>query len=91
MGYIKDRTGGYDNGLFLVGGALIVLGLFTRPTAFVLSGMMAVAYFQFHAPGGFWPTVNGGVPAVLYCFLFLFMAAYGGGPYSLDAIIRKKR
>ncbi len=71
--------------LELVGGALILVGLFTRPTAFVLSGMMAVAYFQFHAPGGFWPTVNGGVPAVLYCFLFLYFSAAGAGPWSLDA------
>ena len=65
--------------------ALMLLGLFTRPVAFVLAGEMAVAYFQFHAPQGFWPTVNGGVPAVLYCFLFLFFSAAGAGPWSLDA------
>lgn len=71
--------------LEVVGGGLLLLGLFTRPTAFVLSGMMAVAYFQFHAPQGFWPTMNGGIPAVLYCFLWLYFAAAGAGPWSLDA------
>lgn len=71
--------------LEIVGGGLLVLGLFTRPVAFVMSGMMAVAYFQFHAPNDFWPTVNGGVPAVLYCFLWLYFAAAGAGPWSLDA------
>ena len=71
--------------LELVGGALLVLGLFTRPVAFVLSGEMAVAYFQFHARGGFWPTLNGGIPAVLYCFLWLYFSAAGAGPWSLDA------
>jgi putative oxidoreductase len=73
------------------GGILIMLGLFTRPVAFILSGMMAVAYWQFHAPMGRWPLQNQGVPAVLFCFLFLFMAAYGGGEWSLDALIRRKR
>ena len=71
--------------LEIVGGGLLVLGLFTRPVAFLMSGMMAVAYFQFHAPNDFWPTVNGGVPAVLYCFLWLYFAAAGAGPWSLDA------
>lgn len=75
--------------LEVVGGALLMLGLFTRPTAFVLSGEMAVAYFQFHAPQGFWPTVNGGVPAVLDCFLFLYFSAAGAGPWSLDALRKK--
>ncbi len=70
--------------LEVVGGGLLVLGLFTRPTAFVLSGEMAVAYFQFHAVNGFWPTVNGGMPAVLYCFLFLYLSAAGAGAWSLD-------
>jgi putative oxidoreductase len=68
------------------GGALMLIGLFTRPTAFILSGMMAVAYFQFHAPGGFWPTVNGGVPAVMYCFVWLYISAAGPGPWSVDAL-----
>ncbi len=71
--------------LEVVGGGLLVLGLFTRPVAFVLSGEMAVAYFQFHAPGGFWPNLNGGIPAVLYCFLWLYFSAAGPGPWSLDA------
>ncbi|MBP7588089.1 MAG: DoxX family protein [Thermoanaerobaculia bacterium] len=75
--------------LEVVGGALLLLGLFTRPTAFILSGEMAVAYFQFHAPQGFWPTVNGGVPAVLDCFLFLYFSAAGAGPWSLDALRKK--
>jgi len=61
------------------GGILIMLGLFTRPAAFILSGEMAVAYFQFHQPNGFWPIQNQGVPAVLYCFIYLYMAAGGGG------------
>lgn len=76
--------------LEVVGGALLVLGLFTRPTAFILAGEMAVAYFQFHAPQGFWPTVNGGLPAVLYCFIFLYLSAAGPGPWSLDRL-RKRR
>jgi putative oxidoreductase len=73
------------------GGALIILGLFTRPVAFILSGMMAVAYWQFHAPNGTWPLQNQGMPAVLFCFIFLFMSAYGGGEYSLDALVGRKR
>jgi putative oxidoreductase len=77
--------------LEVVGGALIALGLFTRPVAFILSGEMAVAYWQFHAPNGTWPIQNHGEGAVLYCFIYLFMAAYGAGDWSLDAVIRKKR
>ena len=73
------------------GGAAILLGLWTRPVAFILSGEMAVAYFQFHQPSGFWPIQNHGEPAVLLCFIFLFMAAQGGGDWSLDALIRRKR
>jgi putative oxidoreductase len=71
------------------GGLLLLLGLFTRPVAFILSGMMAVAYFQMHAPGGFWPLQNKGELAVLYCFVFLFFAAAGGGPWSVDRCIRR--
>lgn len=67
------------------GGGLLLLGLFTRPVAFILSGEMAVAYFQFHFPKGFWPTMNGGMPAVLYCFLWFYFSAAGAGPWSLDA------
>jgi len=76
--------------LELVGGSLILLGLLTRPVAFILSGEMAVAYWQFHAPNGHWPAQNQGVPAVLFCFIFLYMAAQGGGDWSLDALIRRK-
>ncbi len=68
----------------LVGGALIVLGLFTRPVAFVLSGFMAVAYFMAHFPMSFFPAINYGEPAVLFCFVFLYLAAAGPGPWSLD-------
>src|SRR5262245_31336448 len=71
--------------LEVFGGALILLGLFTRPVAFILSGEMAVAYFQYHFPGGFWPVVNNGTAAVLYCFLWLYISAAGAGPWSLDA------
>jgi putative oxidoreductase len=71
--------------LELVGGVAIVLGLFTRPVAFILSGQMAVAYFMAHAPQGFFPVLNGGELAVVYCFAFLYLAAAGGGEWSLDA------
>jgi putative oxidoreductase len=67
------------------GGLLILLGLMTRPVAFILAGEMAVAYFQFHQPNGFWPIQNHGEPAVFLCFIFLFYAAHGGGKWSLDA------
>jgi putative oxidoreductase len=68
----------------LVGGALIVLGLFTRPVAFILSGFMAAAYFMGHFPMSFFPALNFGEPAVLYCFIFLYLAAAGPGPWALD-------
>ncbi len=77
--------------LELVGGALVVLGFLTRPVAFLLSGEMAVAYFKAHAPGGLLPIVNRGELAVLYCFVFLFLAAHGGGPYSVDGAMRRRR
>ena len=67
------------------GGLLLVLGLFTRPVAFVLAGEMAAAYFMAHAPHGFWPILNHGEVPVLCCFVFLYLAAVGGGPWSLDA------
>jgi putative oxidoreductase len=76
---------GIGAALEVFGGALVLLGLFTRPVAFLLSGEMAVAYFQFHYPQSFWPTVNGGVPAALYCFIWLFFSAAGPGSWSLDA------
>ena len=77
-------------GLEFYGGAAILLGLWTRPVAFVLSGEMAVAYFQFHQPNGFWPIQNHGEPAVLLCFIVLFFAAHGAGDWSVDAMIRRK-
>jgi putative oxidoreductase len=77
--------------LELVGGALLVLGLFTRPVAFILSGEMAVAYWLAHAPQSFFPVNNGGDAAILYCFVFLYLFAAGGGPWSLDAWLRGKR
>ena len=73
------------------GGLLIILGLLTRPVAFLLSGEMAVAYFQAHAPNGLWPAQNQGEGAVLFCFIFLFFAAHGAGPYSLDALFHRRR
>jgi putative oxidoreductase len=73
-----------------VGGALLILGLFTAPVAFILCGEMAVAYFTRHFPRGFWPLVNGGELAVVYCFLFLYLVCAGAGPVSLDALLRKK-
>src|SRR5215475_16162082 len=73
------------------GGIAIMLGLFTSTVAFILSGMMAVAYWQFHAPNGTWPVQNQGMPAVLFCFIFMYMAAQGGGAWSLDALLRRRR
>jgi putative oxidoreductase len=74
----------------LIGGTLIVLGLFTRPVAFLASGEMAVAYFWAHAPRNFFPLLNDGRPAVLFCFVFLYLAAAGPGPWSLDRWLRGK-
>jgi putative oxidoreductase len=74
-----------------VGGLAIMLGLFTRPAAFILSGTMAVAYWQFHAPLGGWPIENLGIPAVLFCFVFLYLAARGGGDWSLDTLLRRQQ
>jgi putative oxidoreductase len=75
--------------LELVGGFLMILGLFTRPVAFVLSGEMAFAYFIGHAPRSFFPVLNGGDAAILYCFVFLYLVAAGPGPWSLDALRRR--
>lgn len=72
--------------LEVYGGALLLLGLFTRPVAFLLAGEMAVAYFQFHQPKGFWPIQNGGLDAALYCFVWLYFSAAGAGPWSVDAL-----
>jgi putative oxidoreductase len=82
--------GGLAGVLELVGGALLVLGLFTRPVAFILSGEMAFAYWMAHAPDSFFPVLNGGDAAILYCFVFLYLAAAGGGAWSLDNAMRSK-
>lgn len=73
------------------GGLLLLVGLYTRPVAFVLSGLMAAAYFMSHAPRGFWPILNRGELAALYSFVFLYLSVAGGGPLSLDAWFRKVR
>jgi len=80
----------FAGALELLGGLLIILGLFTSPVAFILCGEMAVAYFKVHFPHGFLPLRNGGELAVLYCFIFLYLCAAGAGPVSLDSLIRKK-
>jgi putative oxidoreductase len=77
---------GIAGALEVFGGSLLLIGLFTRPVAFILSGEMAFAYFIGHAPQGFWPVLNQGALAVVYCFLFLYFSAAGGGPWSLDAL-----
>ena len=74
----------------IVGGSLMLLGLFTRPVAFVLAGEMAFAYFIGHAGRGFWPVLNGGVPAVIFCFVWLYFSAAGAGPLSVDASLARK-
>jgi putative oxidoreductase len=75
----------------VVGGTLFLLGLFTRPVAFILSGEMAFAYFIGHFPHGFWPVLNQGAPAVFYCFTFLYFSAAGAGSWSLDARLARRR
>jgi putative oxidoreductase len=77
--------------LELIGGALIVVGLFTRPVAFILCGEMAVAYFYAHFPRNFFPVLNGGDAAILYCFTFLYLTFAGAGPWSLDALLARGR
>jgi putative oxidoreductase len=81
----------WGGALEVFGGLLMLLGLFTRPVAFLLSGEMAVAYFQFHFPQGFWPTQNGGMAAALYAFVWLYFSAAGAGPWSLDALRSRGR
>ena len=81
---------GFAGLLELVGGVLLMLGLFTRPVAFILSGMLAVAYFYAHAPQGPYPILNGGELAVLYCFVMLYLASAGGGSISLDRAVRSE-
>jgi putative oxidoreductase len=73
------------------GGLLLLIGLFTRPVAFILSGLMAVAYFMAHAPGGFWPLQNKGELAVIYCFVYLFFAVAGGGEWAVDRLLHRGR
>ena len=82
------RTAGW---IEVVGGSLLLLGLFTRPVAFIASGEMAVAYFHAHFPRGFWPIQNHGETAVLNCFIFLFLTTTGAGPLSLDALLFRRR
>jgi putative oxidoreductase len=82
---------GFSGVLELAGGALLTIGLFARPVAFVLSGLMAFAYFLAHAPDGFWPILNGGELAALYCFVFLAFWAVGPGRYSVDAWLAARR
>jgi putative oxidoreductase len=72
------------------GGLLLLLGLFTRPVAFLVSGEMAIAYFKGHAPQGLWPVLNGGSGAILYCFLWLYLSAAGSGPWGVDALRSRK-
>jgi putative oxidoreductase len=81
---------GFAGILEFFGGLLFLVGLFTRPVAFILSGLMAVAYFMAHAPGGFWPLQNKGELAVLYCFVFLYFSVAGGGEWSLDRLLRRR-
>lgn len=74
-----------------IGGALLILGLFTRPVAFILSGEMAIGYFHTHAPRSFWPIMNGGEVTVVYCFFFLWLSSAGPGRWSLDNLLGKDR
>jgi putative oxidoreductase len=85
MSFLAHASGPIE----LIGGILLLLGLFTRITAFILSGEMAIAYFTAHLPHAFLPIVNKGEIAVLYCFVFLYLAAAGGGPWSIDALWKR--
>lgn len=82
---------GIGGAIEVLGGIFIVLGLFTRPVAFILSGEMAVAYFQFHAPLAFFPTSNNGMPAILYCLFYFYLAFAGAGAWSLDRRLARRR
>ena len=81
----------FSGAIELVGGALLAAGLFSRSAAFIMSGEMAVAYFMSHAPHSFFPLLNGGDGAILYCFVFLYLAFAGPGPWSVDALLHRKR
>ena len=85
--YIKWGVGSLE----LIGGSLIAIGLFTRIAAFIDSGLMACAYFIGHASGGFWPIVNGGAPAIMFCWFFLYLAANGPGAFAIDNAIKAAR
>ena len=74
----------------LIGGALLILGLFTQPAAFIVSGEMAVAYFMVHWPKSVYPLINGGSLAIIYCFACLYLSTAGAGPWSLDAVMKRK-
>jgi putative oxidoreductase len=82
---------GFAGSLEIVGGILLLFGLFTRPVAFILSGEMAFAYFMGHAPRSFYPVLNNGDASILYCFIFLYFVFAGGGAYSLDKMIWNKK
>ena len=81
---------GYAGLIESIGGPLLMLGLFTRPVAFLLSGEMAIGYFRTHAPRGFWPLLNGGEITVFYCFMFLWLSSAGAGDWSLDRLLGRK-
>jgi putative oxidoreductase len=85
-----NSLSGAAGSIELVFGALLMLGLFTRPAAFILAGEMAFAYFMGHAPKSFYPLINGGTLAIAFCFACLYLSTSGGGPISLDAAIRKR-
>jgi putative oxidoreductase len=82
---------GFAGLLEIIGGPLILIGLLTRPVAFILAGEMAIAYFQGHFPQSFWPSVNMGTPAILYCFIYLYFVFAGAGPWSVDAMIARSK
>jgi len=81
---------GFAGVLEFFGGLLILVGLATRPVAFILSGEMAFAYFMAHAPTAFWPMLNGGSDAILFCFIFLYLSAAGAGPWSVDRLLHRQ-
>jgi len=91
MPYVVASLNGVAGILESGGGLLLLLGLLTRPVAFLLAGEMAVAYFHVHAPQAIWPIANRGELAVIFCFVFLYVSFAGGGPWSVDAVLRRSR